>query len=382
MASRTVDLVALGPPPLDPYVPWATAWALAAALAERSDRVRVLHPEGPPGAPAPPGTVAVAVPLPLRRPGAALDEAGFAAAAGRRVAPDADLVLRDPLGFGSLGLGGRRSARPKVVAFVRSVELLVFDRAHATGSAGGLVERLDRWRDRRAVRRLELDALNEADVLLSDAVDLPHELAEAYGMEERRLLPAAPPVGELGSPVSREAARTSLGIPTDVPVVVAPMADESPEPSGLDRAREAFRRVRPFFPGARLIVVGSPAPDDPGVVSVPGRDGDAFSLGLRAADVALFAGRRTGFDPLVVHAMRIGAAPAAVPGVRLPLNPNGALRYAASDDPGDLASTLAELLADPSLRREVASQGAKQAERYLPERVLQVVDSALGESGR
>jgi glycosyltransferase involved in cell wall biosynthesis len=382
MASRTVDLVALGPPPVDPYEPWATAWALAAAFAARSDRIRVLHPDGPKGAEPPVGTVAVPVPLPLRRPGTAPDEASFAAAAGRRVAPDADLVLRDPAGFGSLGLGGRRAARPKVVAFVRSVELRAFDREHAGRASGRLVDRLDAWRDRRAVRRLEQAALNEANLLFSDAPGLPRELAEEYGVAEQRLRSAAPPVADLASPYPRDAARSSLGIPTDVPVVVAPMAEERAEPAGLDRTCEAFRRVRPFFPGARLVVVGASAPADPGVVSVPGRDRASFALGLGAANVALFAGRRPGFDPLLVNAMRAGVAPAAVPGVRLPLDPDGAVRYAASDDPGDLASTLAELLADPALCREVAAQGEQRAERYLPERILQAVDAALREVER
>jgi glycosyltransferase involved in cell wall biosynthesis len=382
MASRTVDLVALGPPPVDPYEPWATAWALAGAFAARLDRVRVLHPDGPAGAEPPAGTLGVPVPLPRRHPGAAADEAGYAAAAGRRVARDADLVIRDPCGFGSLGLGGRRAGRPKVVAFVRSVELRAFDREHASRASGRLVDRLDAWRDRRTVRRLEQAALNEADVLFADAPELPGELAQVYGVSEQRLRPAVPPVAVLPSPSSRDAARSSLGIPTDVPVVVAPMAEPRAEPAGVDRACEAFRRVRPFFPGARLVVVGATAPADAGVISVPGRDRGTFSLVLRAANVALFAGRRPGFDPLLVTSMRSGLAPVAVPGVRLPVDPDGAVRYAASDDPGDLASALAELLADPALCREIAAQGEKKADRYLPERVLQAVDAALREVDR
>lgn len=382
MASRTVDLVAFGPPPVDPYEPWATAWALAAAFAARSDRVRVLHPDGPAGAEPPAGTVGIPVPLPLRRPGAAADEAGFAAAAGRRLDPNADLVVRDPVGFGSLGLDSRRATRPKVVAFVRSVELHAFDRARATLASGRLVDRLDAWRDRRTVRRLEQVALKEADVLFSDAPELSSELSQEYGVPEQRLRPAVPPVPVLAPPSSRNAARSTLGIPTDVPVVVAPTAEERAEPAGVDRACEVFRRVRPFFPGARLVVVGASAPEDPGVVSVPGRDRRTFALGLVAANVALFAGRRPGFDPVLVNAMRAGVAPASVPGVRLPIDPEGAVRYAVSDDPGDLASTLAELLADPALCREIAARGMKKAERYLPERVLQSVDAALREVER
>jgi glycosyltransferase involved in cell wall biosynthesis len=382
MTSRTVDLITLGPPPVDPYEPWATAWALASAFAARADRVRVLHPDGPAGAAPPAGTVGLPVPLTLRRPGAAPDEAGFAAAAGRRVRPDADLIVRDPAGFGSLGLAGRRTGRPTIVAFVRSVELHAFDRARATRPSAGLVDRLDAWRDRRTVRRLEQTALGEADVLFADAPELAQALTEEYGFRGQHVRPTVPPVSALSSPLSRDAARSSLGIPTDVPVVVAPMAEERSGPAGVDRALEAFRRVRPFFPGARLIVVGAPAPTDPGVVCVPARDRATFALGLAAANAALFAGRRPGFDPLLVSAMRAGCAPAAVPGVRLPVDPEGAVRYAASDDPGDLASLLAELLADPALCREIAARGEAQSERYLPERVVDAIDAAVGALGR
>ena len=382
MASQTVDLVALGPPPLDPYEPWATAWAIAGAFAARGDRVQVYHPDGAPGAGPPAGTVAVPVRLPLRRPGAAQDEAGFAAAAGRRLRPEVDLVVRDPAGFGPLGVAGRRAGRPRLVAFARSVELHAFDRERASRSNVRLVDRIDTWRNRRTVRRLEQAALNEVDLLFSDAPELARTLAQEYALPDRRLHATVPPVPQLASVSSREKARTALEIPTDVPVVVAPMAEERSGPAGLDRACEAFRRVRPFFPGARLVVVGATAPSDPGVVSVPRRDPSTFALGLAAAQVSLFAGRRPGFDPLLVSAMRAGCAPAAVPGVRLPVEPEGAVRYAASDDPGDLASVLAELLADPALCREIAAHGQEQADRYLPERVLEAVDAALRGTGR
>ena len=382
MASRTVDLVALGPPPVDPYEPWATAWALASAFAARGDRVQVYHPDGPSAAQPPSGAVSVPLRLPLRRPGAAADEAGFAAAAGRRLRPDADLVVRDPAGFGSLGISARRAGRPRTLAFVRSVELHAFDRERASRAPARLFDRLDAWRDRRTVRRLELVALSEADLVFSDAPELARALAQEYGLADRRVQPTVPPVPTLVSNSSRDAARSALQIPTDVPVVVAPMAEGRAEPAGVDRACEAFRRVRPFFPGARLVVVGATAPTDPGVVSVPGRDPATFALGLAAAQVALFAGRRPGFDPLLVNAMRVGCAPAAVPEVRLPVDPAGAVRYAASDDAGDLASVLAELLADPALCREIAARGEAEAERYLPQRVVEGIDVALGAISR
>ncbi|MGC2360186.1 MAG: hypothetical protein WA691_07805, partial [Thermoplasmata archaeon] len=123
MTSRTVDVVAAAPPSLDPYDPGAPAWALAGALAAQGDAVVVLHPSGPPASPPPPGTSAVPVDLPLRRPGAAVEGADFATAAARRLRKGADLVLRDPVGLGRLGLQRSRTGAPVVAAFVRGVEL-------------------------------------------------------------------------------------------------------------------------------------------------------------------------------------------------------------------------------------------------------------------
>ena len=381
MALRTVDLVALGPPPHDPYEPSATAWALAGAFAARGDSVRVLHPEGPAGAPAPAGIESVAVPLRLRRPGAAVDSAEFAGAAGRRVRRDAQLVVRDPLGVGALHPPGGR-AGPPIVAFVRSVELVEFDREHSASGSSGFAARLDRWRDRRSLRRLEHEALSEADVLFTDRPDLARTATGEYAIPERRWRASVPPVPDLRRPDSRTAARTTLGIPPDVLAVATP-TPEAPGGAGVvDRAREAFRRVRPFFPGVRLIVAGATAPVEPGVVALPTRDGATFALGLTAANVALFPGGGPPFDPMVVEAMRAECAVAAAPSVRLPIDPDGAVRYAASDDPGDVASTLAELLADPALCREAVARGARHAASYAPEKVVAAIDAALPDRGR
>ena len=380
MSSRTVDVVALGPAPLDPYDPAASAWALAAAFAAGGDDVRVLRPEGPAAAPLPPGVATVEVPLPLRRPGAAVDQAGFAAAAGQRIRRTVDLVVRDPSGLGALGAPGRTPGHPPLVAFVRSVELQAFDREHRALSRRGWSDRLDAWRDRRSVRRLEQAALAEADVLFADDDALAPALAREYGVAGDRVRSAVPPVADLARPASRVAARAALEIPPDVPVVVAPTPDSRAASPVVDRARETFRRIRPLFPGARLVVAGAIAPADPGVISVPGREGPTFGAALTAADVALFAGGQPAFDPLVIGAMRSGCAVAAVPSVRLPSPPEGALQYSATDDLGDLASALAELFADPALVREVVRQAALYAARYDPERIARAVND--GVSGR
>jgi hypothetical protein len=377
MASLTVDVVAAGPPSSDPYAPGATAWSLAAALARRGDSVAVLFPAGMAAAEPPAGVTPIPVDLPLRRPGAAVEGAELATAAGRRIRPIVDSVVRDPVGLGSLGLRRAAGRGPRVIGFVRGVELTAYDRERPATSSG-LRDRLDRWRDRRAVRRLEDAALRESDRLFYDAPDLPRVLAEVYGVPAERCRPALPPVSALPTAPSLEDARASFRIPADVPVIAAPAPFPEADPSGTDRAREAFRRIRSFFPGARLLVTGTSSPAEPHVTVAPERDGATLARALAAADVAVFDRRVPGFDPGVVLAMRAHRAVLVGPGVRFPVDPGEAVRALTSDDPGEFASALAELVADPSTRRPLVAAGAAYAAGFDADRVTTEVAATLG----
>jgi hypothetical protein len=369
MPGRSVDLVASGPPPLDPYDPAASAWAVAGALAAAGDSVRVLHVPGTVRAPVPTGVEAVPVEIPLRRPGAPVEPAEFAAAAGRRLRKPVDLVFRDPLGLGPLGTARGRRGLPVVGGFVREIGLRAFEAERKGRESAGVVDRLDSWRDHRAVRRLERAALQETDRLFYDAPEVAKSLGEEYEVPARKLVALPPAVASLAPLPTRDESRSQLRIPPDVPVVLALAAFDTPEPSGVDRVLEAFRRARPFFPGARLLLWGVPASSDPGVVSVPDRRFDTLAIALASADVAVFARRVAGFDPGMVLAARAGVPPIVLPDARLPVDPAGGVRVAASDDPGDLASVVAELLADPASRRTVGAAAAHFAEPFAPERV-------------
>jgi glycosyltransferase involved in cell wall biosynthesis len=377
MPGRTVDVVAVGPPPLDPYEPAASAWALAAALAVRGDDVRVLHLPGSVADRVPPGVTAVPVEITLRRPGAPVEPAEFASAAGRRLRKPVDLVLRDPVGLGSLGARRGRRGLPLVGGFARALELRSFEGEREGLSSAGFVDRIDTWRDRRSVRRLERVALEEADRIFYEAPEVAKSLTEEYGVPGRKLVGLPPAVPLLSPFPTRTASRNDLRIPPDVPVVVAPTAFEAPASSGVDRVLEAFRRVRPFFPGVRLVLCGAPAPSDPGVIVLPSRRADALADAVASADVAIFARRVPGFDPGVVLAARAGVPSIVLPDARLSVDPAGGVRIAASDDPGDLASTLAELLADPSLAKEVGQAATHYAQAFLPERVAAALNEAV-----
>ena len=377
MPGRTVDVVTVGPPPRDPYDPSATAWGIAAAFAARGDDVRVLHLPGSDAGPVPGGVVALPVEIPLRRPGGPREPAEFASAVGRKLRKKVDIVLRDPAGLGALGLPRSRHGPPVVGAFARAIELDSFNGERSQRPRAGFVDRVDTWLDRRTVRRLERAAFSEADRLFYDAAEVAHSLTEVYALPERKMVRAPPAVPSLPAFPTREEARSDLRIPPDVPVVVAPTAFEAPEPSGLDRILEAFRRIRPFFPGVRLVVSGSPAPSDPGVIALPDRHAETLSDALASANAAVVARRVPGFDPGVVLAARAAVPPVLLPDARLPVDPAGGVRVAASDDPGDLASVLAELLADPAAQKAVGAAAKRFSEAFLPERVADAVDQAL-----
>lgn len=368
MAERTVDVLAAGPAPADPYEPAASAWALAEGLRARGCSVRVLYPSAASESAPPTGVEAVPIETPSARPGAAIAPADFARSAGRQVRRGADLVIRDPSGLGPLALPARGAAR-RIVAVVRSLELGEFDRERNGRPTAGLLGRVDLWRDRRAVRRLERLALAEADRILCDAPSLADALATTYRFDRARLGATVPPVAAGPAPPARDAARGELGLPTDVPVVAALASSERAEEAGVDRAREAFRRIRPLFPGVRLVIAGAEAPVEPGVHADPERERSVFVRALAAADVALFAPRTPGFDPGLILALRQGVAPVALGTVRLPAPADGAVRIVPGEDPGDLASAVAELVADLAQRRSLGAAGPAYAARFLPETV-------------
>jgi len=373
MASRSVDVITSGPPSPDPYHPTAPAWALAEALAAHGGRVRVLHPATSDVGPAPAGTVAVPLPLEYRHPGTAFESADWARVAGRHLLPDTDLVVRDPSGLGRVGITKTGGTGVVLASFVRSVELTAFDGRHPA-PAPHVRDRVDAWRDRRSIRRLEHEALAEADRLFVDSAEARDLLAREYEVPPSRLAFAVPVVAPLPPPPTRTAARESFTLPLDVPVVAALTNGDAPEAAGVDRVREAFRRIRPIFPGVRLVVAGATAPADPGLVAAPARDGPTIGRALAAADVAVFAPRIPASDPGVVLALRAGVASIVVPEVQLPADPAGAVRRVETDDPGDLASALAELVADPGLRRTLSDAGHRYAATFDPtalaERVL------------
>ncbi len=182
------------------------------------------------------------------------------------------------------------------------------------------------------------------------------------------LLPLGVPAPlDVGTPAE---ARAALKVPADVPVVA--FVGRTPERQGLDLALAAFRRVRVFFPGARLLVVGSTPKPEPGVNGLGVVDEATKARVYRASDVFLFPARYRGVRPRpaggdAVRRRDRGEPPRPPRRCLPPLD----VRVAADDDVGSYSSELAELLADPATRREVGRRGQMYADSLSYEKMAE-----------
>jgi hypothetical protein len=373
MPRRTIDVVAAGPPSADPYDPAAPAWALAGGLAARGHSVLVTYPGPAEGAPAPEGLqVAPFSPI-TAHVGTFLGDAELARSAARHLRPESEAVVRDPSGLGSLG---HHAGRRAVVSFVRS---LVVDEAAPAAPAsrsGGLTSKVFSWGERRGARRLEKEALGEATTVCCATTAQRDRLRDAYGIAEARLRVSPSAVASTPEGTSREAARRQLGVPDDVVLmVVLPPVDPTSN-GAVGPAMEAFRRTRPIFTGARLAVVGVAEKPGPGIAVLPSRETSTIASAVAAADVAVASGGGAGVDPALVLALRAGVATIVAPAVDLGEGGGAAVRRAELSDPGELASVLAELFADPEERRTLGERARAFGVRFDPGHLADELEAA------
>ncbi|HXQ48872.1 MAG TPA: glycosyltransferase family 4 protein, partial [Thermoplasmata archaeon] len=375
MAPWTIELIETGPlggaePSGDPLLT-----GLGAALALRGHRVRLLDASGRPGPPIA-GLTVVRVPLPAPKRGGRIEPASL----GRNVAdflePHADLVVGRDAILGALDLPAPTGGRPALVLLLDDAAARGFDPRPARAGELGLRGRVGGWLDGRARRRLQDRALERARIVLATSERLRGSLSKVHGLPSGRiaLLPNA-----VAAPVdvgSRSQARQALKLPMDVEAVA--FLGENAESDGLRDAIAAFRRVRPLFPGARLLVVGSPARPEPGVMALGEGDAATRARVLRASDVALFPARDGASGDATRQAMRSGVASVVSRHVPLDgIDPDRMVRLVPGDDPGDYASALAELFAVPQRRKEIARAGATYAEGLTFEKMAEAFEGRL-----
>lgn len=326
--------------PRDPTRP------LADALASAGHAVRLFSTEPDPG-----GTSHVErIRLAVRGTDEARNRPALAKALGALLDPAATTVL--PYEFA--GLKGAAGGR------VLSV-LPPLDAAPVERGGGSW---LDRLFGRRAARKEEALALGRSRWILAPGETELGRFTTAVPSAAPRVRVLAPPVPLLPESPDREAARRALRIPDDVPVAtyLGPPGDAA----AASLTRAAFQRARVFFPGARLLLPGVAAGSEPGTHALPTADAEGRRAAVRAADL-IVAPSVT--DPVeMLRAARSGLPVVLGRGVVLPRAPPPlALRRPEADDAGALASELAELFADPALRRRIGDAGREYADGFSPE---------------
>ena len=378
-----IDLLATAPPN-DPTSGLSrVVYALGGALAGRGHRVRVLYPADDLAETPPAGPVAT-VPVPLL--GAGRRPFGRDIAIGRNASalidPDADLLVGNDEKAGAFDPRLTRPAgRPVFAFFAHDVALHTFDTLRPLEARRGLRQRIGSALDRRALKGLEGRALARARVVLVGSAANRELLERYYGVPADRVrhLPlGVPDPLDVGT---KAEARLAVHVPADVPLVA--FVGRTPDRQGLSTALEAFRRIRVFFPGARFLVVGSTVASEPGVTGLGVVDERTKANVLRAADVFLFPARYEGFGLAPREAMRYGVP--AIVSRHVPLEgipAPTAVRVVAGDDPGEYASELAELLADPALRREIGEAGRRLADELsfdrMADRFVEIFRPVLG----
>ncbi|MCI4366162.1 MAG: hypothetical protein L3K08_00245 [Thermoplasmata archaeon] len=253
------------------------------------------------------------------------------------------------------------TASPGPIAVLPPIDATPEDR----GGAGWL----DRFFARRAARKEESAALTRARWILAPGEEERHRflLGVPDAAARTAVLPAAVP--DPPTDPDRSSARRLLHLPDDVPV--AAWVGRAGPTGGSEMTRVAFQRARVFFPGARLLLAGISAPTEPGAHPLPGADAETRMAVRKAADVVLAPSTPEVSDLLAT--MRCGATALVGKAVRFPRDPPAdALRRPEGEDVGALASSLAELFADPGLRRRTAEAGIRYADGYSPARIVEL----------
>jgi 1,2-diacylglycerol 3-alpha-glucosyltransferase len=373
-----IDLVATAPPEETHSGLSRVVWDLAVELVHRGHRVRVLYPSRP-FRTGPPHEGVERVPVPVvgvRRQPYGYERA-VARAASDLLDPEADLILANDEKGGALELPrGRRPGRPVFGMLAHDIQQHHFRTMRSTVANPTVRQRIGTWLDARTIRRLESTAFEHARAIVVASEANRELIRKLYPVppEKIHLVPyAVPNLLDVGG---RGPSREALRIPLDVPVVS--FLGRTPERQGLPLALEAFRRVRVFFPGARFVVAGSTAPPEPGVLSLGVVDEATKARVLFASDVFLYPARYEGYGLAPREAMRAGVA--AIVSRHVPVDGASvpeAVRVVREDDAGAYASELAELLADPALRRAIGARGKAYAEQFGIERTAERVEAVF-----
>ncbi|MFN2114728.1 MAG: glycosyltransferase family 4 protein [Anaerolineae bacterium] len=303
--------------------------------------------------------------------------------------------IADP---GPLSLGVARRLRRRII---KSGADILHTHDYKTNVFGGLAaRRADRsipWvatvhlhtttsRRLRLYRALDLFLLRLADRVITVSRDQRRSLL-ARGLDRRRVV-LIPNVIDAASysaaAAERNAARASLGLSRDAPVVLT--VGRLTEQKGLDDLLSALVTVREARPDARLLIAGD-GPDREsleqqargqglgGTVTFLGYRDDVPSL-LAASDVFALASRAEGLPMALLEAMALGvpAAVTAVGGVPDVVRDGVTGLLVPPGDPDALAHRVLELIGDAEMARSIGAAAQQSVRRsYAPDHAARLL---------
>jgi D-inositol-3-phosphate glycosyltransferase len=232
------------------------------------------------------------------------------------------------------------------------------------------------WRD-----RAEAELINCADAVCVSCVEEEEQFRRHYGDPQGRIEIIAPGVEHaFFAPGERSGARSALGLPNDVPVIlfvgrIQPLKG----PDVAIRALHALGR-----PDALLLIVGGASGsegdvevgrahdlvDELGlhdqVVFVPPQPHHILSTYYRAADVVVVPSRSESFGLVALEAAACGipVVASAVGGLQSLVDHGETGFLIERRDPALFAKAIAEILDDPLLAASLSVASAERAQRY------------------
>lgn len=272
--------------------------------------------------------------------------------------------------------GPLRASVPHVV----TIPDLIWRRFPSSGRATGAV-----W------RTIVPPVARHADRIITYSEASRRDIASLIGIDPLRI--HVVPLGTEG-PAPTEAitadqarSRFHLG---DGPVVLS-VSSKKPH-KNLVRLTRAMGLVAGRYPGATLVVPGSPAPHDEQLraeadragarLLLPGWiEGDELEGLYAAASCVAFASLQEGFGLPVLDAMRRGVPVACSDASSLPEVGGGAVIYFDPLLPDDIARAIIELVANPAMATQLARAGRERAATFtwelVAQRHLEIYDLAL-----
>jgi D-inositol-3-phosphate glycosyltransferase len=241
----------------------------------------------------------------------------------------------------------------------------------------------------------EQQVVDEADRLVANTSVETAQLVELYGADPARTATISPGVDlELFTPGSRDAARTTLGLPLDA-VVLAFIGRIQPlkGPDVLLRAAaEMMRRAPELREKLRVLVVGGPSGTGlaeptslqqlaaeleilPQVVFAPPQGGSALAEVYRAADVVAVPSYSESFGLVALEAQACGTpvVAAGVGGLPVAVADGVSGQLVDGHHPVDWADALSAVALHPRRREELAAGAAPHARRFSWERTTEAL---------